>query len=101
MPNATERRLRDLVRQIMATPPDDKLATSVANEIVDIFRDNGIRDEKEIIEAVHRIIKELDGHMYADTAFLFAVAHKLTQAHLWHNVLEVLRTISPDYSVVT
>lgn len=65
IPSETDRKLRELIKKIMTAPPDDQLATTVANQIVDLFYKNGIRDEKEIVDNVNRIVRELNSQHFS------------------------------------
>ncbi len=53
--------LRELVKKIMDNPMDRKLLDQVSDHIVDFFGRHGITNEQEIVDAVYRKIKEIEG----------------------------------------
>lgn len=55
--------LRDLVKKIMSNPTNRKILDTVSDHIVDLFGRHGIYDEQEIVDAVYRTIKEIEGNM--------------------------------------
>jgi hypothetical protein len=55
--------LRELVEKIMNNPTNRKILDMVSDRIVDLFGRHGIFDEQEIVDAVYRTIKEIEGHM--------------------------------------
>lgn len=64
LPGDIERKLRELVRKIMNKPADDRITTGVANQIVELFNEQGITNENEMVDAVNRIIKEMNGNQF-------------------------------------
>lgn len=56
--------LRELVKKIMSNPTSRKVLDTVSDRIVDLFGRHGIYNEQEIVDAVYRAIKELEGEMF-------------------------------------
>lgn len=55
--------LRELVRRIMKNPTNRKLLDTISDHIVDLFGKHGVSDQQEIVDAVFRTIKEIEGSL--------------------------------------
>lgn len=53
--------LRELVKKIMNNPANRKVLDAVSDRIIDLFGRHGIHDQQQIVDAVYRTIKEIEG----------------------------------------
>jgi len=57
-------KLRELVKRLLTDPTDTSLVDEVSDQIVDLCIQHGIDDEQDIVDAVYRTKKELDGYLF-------------------------------------
>jgi hypothetical protein len=56
-------KLRELVKRLLSNPNDTDLIDQISDEIIDLFVRHGVTDEDDIIDAVYRTKRELDGYL--------------------------------------
>lgn len=56
--------LRDLVKKIMQNPTKREVLDMVSDNIVELFGKHGVHNEQDIVDAVYRTIKELEGNLF-------------------------------------
>lgn len=60
LPIRVEDKLREIIKQVMTTPRSTDFTNHMTKEIVDLLKQHGFTDDREIADIVKRVIKEID-----------------------------------------
>jgi hypothetical protein len=62
-PIVPDDQLRELLKRLMQNPTNRKVLDTVCDQIIEFFGRHGITEEQEIVDAVYRKIREIEGEI--------------------------------------